>query len=84
MQHPTAHHPITTENLPWQEQFLIRLDEIVGLLDSIESRLARWEEVRFQLSGCQGEGTQETLHADTSLPPIACPLPSPDGEEQPQ
>ena len=85
MQQSTTHSPLdVATDLPWQEQLLIRLDEIVGLLDSIESRLARSEEVRFQLSGCQRQGTQETRHADAAdlpsvvylLPPTACPLPS--------
>ena len=57
MQHPTAHHPITTDTLSWQEQLLIRLDEVVGLLDSIDSRLARWEEGKESI-GCQGVGCQ--------------------------
>lgn len=80
MQDPTAHHPITTDNLPWQEQLLIRLDEIVGLLDSIESRLARYEEDREderQVSACQGYPTPDTGHLDTAnLGCVVCPLSS--------
>ena len=81
MQHPTAHHPITTDTLSWQEQLLIRLDEVVGLLDSIESRLARWEEgtegIRCQISECQGGHIPDTRHTDTpNLPSVACHLPS--------
>jgi hypothetical protein len=85
MQHPTAHHPFTTDNLPWQEQLLIRLDEIVGLLDSIECHLAcrekgnagaEWQSGGCECVGCKGVGchcTQETGHLTPTL-----------GEEQPQ
>lgn len=44
MQHPTPHAPIAASDLSWPEQLLIRLDEIVGLLDSINCRLAHGEE----------------------------------------
>lgn len=95
MQHPTTHHPIIADNLPWQEQLLIRLDEIVGLLDSIESRLAQWEErgtgIRCRVSECQGDPTPDTAHLDTAnLCSVVCPLSSdtqplsPNAEEQPQ
>jgi len=50
-------------DLSWPEQILIRLDEIVGLLDSIHSRLAHGEagEVAGYNEGCdpaqvEGEG----------------------------
>jgi hypothetical protein len=44
MQHPTSHYPVPGPDLSWQEQVFIRLDEIVGLLDSINSHLAHGEE----------------------------------------
>lgn len=88
MQHPTAHHPITADNLSWQEQLLIRLDEIVGLLDSVNSRLEHWKEDRedrYQVLACLGYSTPETGHTDTpNLSSVACPPSSPDSEEQPQ
>lgn len=65
MQQSTTHSPLdVATDLPWQEQLLIRLDEIVGLLDSIESRLARCEEGKESI-GCQGvecHSTQDTGH----------------------
>lgn len=94
MQQSTAHHPIITDNLSWQEQLLIRLDEIVGLLDSIDSRLGRWEEARddgCQVSACQGYSTTDTGHLDTAnLSSVVCPLSSdtqplsPNAEVQPK
>ena len=83
MQHPTAHHPITTDNLSWQEQLLIRLDEIVGLLDSIESQLAQWEEGGTGI-GCQGCPRPDPGHLDTPNLPSASNPASPDAEEHPQ
>ena len=44
MQYPTSHYPVPGPDLSWPEQILIRLDEIVGLLDSIHCRLAHGEE----------------------------------------
>ncbi len=42
MQRPTHHPPSQPANhLSWPEQLLIRLDEIVGLLDSMATRLDR-------------------------------------------
>jgi hypothetical protein len=80
MQHPTAHHPITADNLSWHEHLLIRLDEIVGLLDSIESKLTGCEEDREDgcpLSACQGYPTPDTRHLDTpNLSSVACHLSS--------
>jgi hypothetical protein len=96
MQQSTTHSPLdVATDLSWQEQILIRLDEIVGLLDSIESRLVQWEEggtgIRCQESACQGYPTPDTGHLDTpNLPSVACHLPSfyqppsPDAEEPPQ
>ena len=34
-QQPTDHPPLHTSNLPFTEQILIRMDEIIGLLDQI-------------------------------------------------
>ena len=44
MQHPTSHYPVAGPDLSCQEQILIRLDEIVGLLDSIHCSLSHGEE----------------------------------------
>jgi len=42
MQRATHHPPSPSPtHLPWPEQLLIRLDEIVGLLDSMATRLDR-------------------------------------------
>ena len=38
-QQPTDHPPLQTSNLPFTEQVLICLDEIIGLLDQIAQRL---------------------------------------------
>ena len=44
MQPPTSHYPVAGPDLSWPEQLLIRLDEIVGLLDSIHCSLSHREE----------------------------------------
>lgn len=36
----TQHPPRCQPELPWSEQILIRLDEIIGLLDGINTSLA--------------------------------------------
>ena len=63
MQHPTPHAPLTAPDLSWPEQLLIRLDEIVGLLDSIHCSLAQREEGEvagydegFEPAQVEGEG----------------------------
>jgi len=81
MQQSTTHSPLDiATDLPWLEQLLIRLDEIVGLLDSIESRLARCEEDgedECQVSACQGYPTPDTGHLDTpNFSSVACHPPS--------
>ncbi|MBW7886584.1 MAG: hypothetical protein H3C34_28935 [Caldilineaceae bacterium] len=35
----TQHPPLCQPELPWPEQILIRLDEIIGLLDGIDTSL---------------------------------------------
>lgn len=87
MQQSTTHSPLdVATDLPWQEQLLIRLDEIVGLLDAIQSRLARWEgdgEDECQVSACQGYPIPDTGHLDTpNLPSATPPLP-PNGQPPP-
>ncbi|MBI3959497.1 MAG: hypothetical protein HY328_11880 [Chloroflexi bacterium] len=57
MQHPTSRPPVPADDLPWSEQMLIRLDEIVGLLDSIDHRLVCWEKGNGG-AGCQPGGCQ--------------------------
>jgi hypothetical protein len=95
MQQSTTHSPLdVATDLPWQEQLLIRLDEIVGLLDSIDSRLEHREgkgENRCQMAVCQGYPIPDTGHLDTpNLPSATRPLspngqpPPTDAEEQPQ
>lgn len=96
MQQSTTRFPMdVATDLSWQEQLLIRLDEILGLLDSIEGRLAQWEDggasSRCQVSACQGYPIPDTGHLDTpNLSSVACHLPSasnpasPDAEEQAQ
>ncbi len=95
MQQSTTHPPLDiATDLPWQEQLLIRLDEIVGLLDSIESGLAGCEgdrEDECQVSACQGYPIPDTGHLDTpNLPSATRPLPpngqppSLDAEEHPR
>jgi hypothetical protein len=49
-QTPTAHPPLPTPDLPLGDQVLLRLDEIIGLLDRIASTLEDclplgWEEL---------------------------------------
>lgn len=36
----TQRPPLSRPELPWREQILIRLDEIIGLLDGIDTSLA--------------------------------------------
>lgn len=81
MQQSTARAPLdVATDLPWQEQLLIRLDEIVGLLDSIDTRLSRCEgdvEDRGQEPGHQGYSTPDIEHLDTpNHSSVACHLPS--------
>ena len=88
MQQSTTHSPLdVATGLPWQEQLLIRLDEIVGLLDSVNSRLEHWEEDRedrYQVLACLGYSIPDTGHLDTPNLSSDSNPPSPDVEEPPQ
>lgn len=54
-QQPTDHPPIQTSNLPFTEQVLMRLDEIIGLLD--------------QIAQCLQAGAPSTVRESVELSP---------------
>ena len=54
-QQPTDHPPLQTSALPFTEQVLIRLDEIIGLLD--------------QIAQCLQDGAPSTVRESVELSP---------------
>ncbi|MBI1299943.1 hypothetical protein GC175_33890 [bacterium] len=54
-QQPTDHPPIQTADLPFTEQVLIRLDEIISLLD--------------QIAQCLQDGAGSTVRESVELSP---------------
>jgi hypothetical protein len=54
-QQPTDHPPLQTSALPFTEQVLIRLDEIIGLLD--------------QIAQCLQAGAPSTVRESVELSP---------------